>query len=222
MRKKKNLVARLSAVDNLINVDTSIKNVNEAILDKRIIDLKSEFDREADLFLEVGCGKGGFISQIAKLHPENNYVAIEMIENIIVMAMEKVKKENLTNVKFLNIGAEYLPRYFEDNSVKGIYLNFSPPYPQNSYECRRLTNERFIKTYDRLLTVGGFVEQKTDDKGFFDYSKETFAKLGFEVTDLSLTLLNDKNNVVTEYESKFLAQGLPIYKLIAKKSNKNT
>ncbi len=216
IRRKKNLDIRTKALSNqIIEVDTSIKNVTQANENKSYIDIENVFGRIAPIYIEIGCGKGGFIKKLATIHPENNYFAVEMIQNVIIMAGEAIKNANITNVKFLNIGAEYLPRYIKDESVSGIYLNFSPPFPQKSYECRRLTNENFLKRYKVILKKGGFIEQKTDDKEFFEYSIDMFAKCGFKVEDLTESLKDDKDNIVTEYESKFLQQNMPIYKLRA-------
>ena len=108
-----------------------------------------------------------------------------MMDNIIMMAAENAKRKGLTNVKFLNTGAQYLPRYFKENSVETVYLNFSPPYPQKSYECRRLTNDNFINVYNYLLHQGGSIEQKTDDKDFFEYSLKKLTGAGFKVYNVT-------------------------------------
>ncbi len=216
IRRKKNIDSRTQALFNeIIKVDTSIKNVTEANKNKAYIDVEKIFQREGALYIEIGCGKGGFIKKLSQIHPENNYIAIEMIQNVIIMAGEAVRNANISNVKFLNIGAEYLPRYIKDESVSGIYLNFSPPFPQKSYECRRLTNADFVERYLTVLKNGGFIEQKTDDRDFFEYSFEMFKKCGLKVENLTENLANDSENIITEYESKFLQQGLPIYKLRA-------
>ena len=134
------------------------------------------------------------------------------------MAAEHAKDAGLTNLKFVNSGAEYLPRYIPENSIRNIYLNFSPPFPQDGYEGRRLTNSRFISAYKSFLVEGGCVYQKTDDVDFFNYSFEKFSDYGFSVelwTDRIDTL--EYNNVQTEYEKKFREQGVKINALIAKK-----
>lgn len=219
IRRKKHLKERLENVkDYLIVPDRDIVNVLKAIEDKKYFDYSSIFGNNNNVELEIGCGKGGFICQKAILNPNTNFIAVELLENIIVMASENAKKLGLKNVKFLNSGAEYLPRYIPDNSIDNIYLNFSPPYPQESYENRRLTCDRFISYYKAFLKSGGSVYQKTDDKGLFEYSMLKFKENGFTVKDVSIDLTNGNlSNVTTEYESKFRALGLPIYALIATK-----
>lgn len=219
MRRKKHLTERLSSVnDYLIVAERDVSNVLEAIKDKRITDYKKEFSNDNPIELEIGCGKGGFITKLAVEKPNKNYIAVEMMENIVLLACENAKSKNIKNVKFMNTGAEYLPRYIEGESVDNIYLNFSPPYPRKSYENRRLTNDRFIKIYKELLKPNGCVFQKTDDKDFFEYSLEKFKINGFIVENITEKLANNSiENIQTEYESKFREQGLDIYGLIAKK-----
>lgn len=219
IRRKKHLKERLEKVkDYLIIADRDIVNVKQAILDKKYLDYKEIFDNNNPVEIEIGCGKGGFVCKKAQLNKNVNYIAVELLENIIVMACEKALKENINNVKFINSGAEYLPRYIPDSSIDNIYLNFSPPYPQDSYENRRLTSNRYLSAYKSFLKPNGAIYQKTDDKAFFDYSKSKFIEHGFIVTDLTCPLNDNKlENVETEYESKFKKQGMTIYALRAQK-----
>ncbi|MBR1983844.1 MAG: tRNA (guanosine(46)-N7)-methyltransferase TrmB [Clostridia bacterium] len=219
MRRKKHLDERLEICNEyLVETDRSIANVTLANQSKDYIDYRELFYNSNPVNLEIGCGKGGFIVKTALKIANENFIAVEMMQNIIVMAMEKAKNANLKNVVFMNTGAEYLPRYIKPNSIKTIYLNFSPPFPQKSYECRRLTNERNATNYYDFLCAGGKLIQKTDDKDFFEYSFNMLKKVGFEVVDTSDLVLFDKDNVKTEYEEKFLAKSMKIYRLIATKN----
>jgi tRNA (guanine-N7-)-methyltransferase len=219
IRRKKHLKERLDNVkDYLIVPDRDIVNVTQAVLDKKYFDYQNLFGNQNPVELEIGCGKGGFICKKASLKPNVNFIAVELLENIVVMACENALKQDLKNLKFVNSGAEYLPRYIKDGSISNIYLNFSPPYPQDSYENRRLTCDRHILAYKAFLASGGAVYQKTDDKGLFEYSFAKFKQHGFIVKDVSLEIEKGMlPNVETEYESKFRALGLPIYALIAVK-----
>ncbi len=218
IRRKKHLKERLEGVKDFVIVpEMDIKNVKEAILDKRYFNYKEIFGNDNVVELEVGCGKGGFIIEKAKRNPNINFLAVELLENIVVMAAENAKKQGLTNVRFVNSGAEYLPRYIKENSINNIYLNFSPPYPQDGYENRRLTADAKIEGYKEFLVDGGCVYQKTDDKGLFDYSYAQLVKYNFDVTDLTQELEKGLiDNIQTEYESKFRAQSMPIYALKAR------
>ncbi len=217
IRRKKHLNERLEIVKDIILVpDRDIVNVKEAVQHKKYYDFMSMFSNDNPVEMEIGCGKGGFIAQKALLNPNVNYLAVELLNNIIVMAGELAKKHNLTNVRFINSGAEYLPRYIKDESISNIYLNFSPPFPPKSYESHRLTCDRRVLEYKKFLVANGSVFQKTDDKQFFEYSLSKFIEHGFEIEDLSEKLNNGLiDNVVTEYERKFREKGLPIYALKA-------
>lgn len=220
IRKKKHLKDRLALVSDLVIVpNRDIPNVLEAIKIKDYFNYKEIFGNDNPVELEVGCGKGSFIIEKAKQNPNVNYLAVELLENIIVMAAERAKNDGITNLKFVNSGAEYLPRYIPENSISNIYLNFSPPFPQDGYEGRRLTNSRFVCAYKSFLVNGGCVYQKTDDVGFFNYSFDKFSEGGFVVEDWTDRIDSfEYNNVQTEYEKKFREQGVKINALIAKKS----
>jgi tRNA (guanine-N7-)-methyltransferase len=195
-----------------------VQNVKIANQDKCYLDFTDIFGNENPVNLEIGCGKAGFIIECAKKFPHENFLAVELLENIIVMGAEKVLKEGIKNVKFFNCGADYLPRYIMSNSIKRLFLNFSPPYPARTYENRRLTKDALIIDYKEYLTEDGEVLQKTDDKDFFDYSFNQFVKFGFAVDDVSQEINSGKrDNIETEYERKFRKQNLPIYALVAKK-----
>lgn len=219
IRKKKHLEERLENVrEYLFIADNDIKNVNLAIMDKKYLDFSKIFNNDNPIELEIGCGKGGFITEKAKRNKNINYIAVELLSNIVVMAAEKAKEEGLKNILFINSGADYLPRYIKEDSISNIYLNFSPPFNQKGYESHRLTNPHLVENYYGYLKNGGKIIQKTDDKIFFDYSFSVLEKSGFNVTDVSKLLKNDKDNIVTEYELKFINNGDMIYSLQAKKS----
>ena len=217
IRKKKHLTERLEKVkDILLVAKRDIPNVKLANLDKCYIDFNELFKNDNKVNLEIGCGKAGFILECARKNPEENYLAVELLENIIVMGAEKVLKEGISNVRFFNCGAEYLPRYLKPNSISKIFLNFSPPYPAGTYENRRLTKDSLICEYKDYLVDGGEVVQKTDDKDFFEYSFAQFEKFNFKVIDISTQInLGEIENIETEYEKKFRSQNMPIYALRA-------
>lgn len=219
IRRKKHLKERIEKIlDYVIVPPRDIVNVLEAIKDKRYFDYQDMFGNDNPVEMEIGCGKGGFVTEMAKLNPNKNFIAVELLDNIIVMAGELAKKQGLKNVKFVNSGAEYLPRYIMESSIDNIYLNFSPPYPSDAYENRRLTCDPRIESYKAFLKANGSIYQKTDDKDFFEYSFNQFVKHGFVVENVSEKIeKGEMANVQTEYEKKFREQGMPIYALIATK-----
>lgn len=222
MRHKKNLDARLSAVeDYLITLRNDSLNFNDALTEKHILNLKELFGNDNPVFLEIGCGKGQFGCTFARENPNVNIICVEKVKNVIVIACEAAKEMNLKNIKFLNCAAEYLQSYLPSGIFEAIYLNFSCPYPKKSYASHRLTGDRFLSIYKTLLKPNAPVCQKTDNMHFFEFSIESFSKNGYELSNVSLDLHNSdfEGNIVTEYEEKFSSQGLPIYRLEARVKN---
>ena len=218
VRKKKHLDERLEKVSNLlINTDISDRNYITSNKQKEYIDLKSIFENDNPLYLEIGCGKGRFCIEYAKRHPEINLLAVEVEPNVIVSAVEAASRENLKNLYFLRTSAEFLPKFLKTESVQRIFLNFSCPYPKNRYATHRLTSPRFLEIYKELLCEKGEIHQKTDNMHFFEYSIENLSKAGFKLQNVSLDLHNSgfEGNIVTEYEERFINEGLPIYRLEA-------
>ncbi len=217
MRKKKYLSERMDRCkDYIINTENIDKNPNQSQLDIEYIDFEKVFGNDKPLILEIGCGKGMFIVKMAKLFPEFNFLGVEVSENVIVSACEKAVDENLDNVMFFNCGGEYLQRFIKDNSIDRIYLNFSTPYPKSKNANRRLTYPRYLEIYKSILKPNGEVHQKTDSMSLFEYSLEQFSQNGFALKNISLDLQNSGfDNIMTEYETKFVSLGKPIYRLEA-------
>ncbi len=220
IRRRKHLEERLENIkDYFIVADKEIIDVNKAVKDKKYFDFTEIFGNDNPLIMDIGCGKGGFITDLALKNPNYNFIGVEMMENIALLAAELAKSKEITNLKFVNSGAEYLPRYFPPESVSRIYLNFSPPYPKKSNENRRLTNKRFAAIYREILIGGGEIIQKTDDKDFFDYSYTSLCESGFDLRILSYSEANEINKgVFSEYEKKFLQLNFPVYTLKAVKN----
>ncbi len=218
MRRKKYLDERIENCGGwLLPFHTEGLDARAAILEPEYIDYYELFGNDNPVELEVGCGKGGFICQLAKLHPDVNYIAVEKQQNVIVSACERAKLENLTNVLFMDIGAAYLQKYLPPKSISRIYLNFSCPFPKRHFANRRLTSPHFLKVYKALLAEGAEIHQKTDNMHLFEYSIEQFSSHGFALKNVSLDLHNSgfEGNIETEYEIKFSSAGFPIYRLEA-------
>lgn len=219
MRKKKHLEERLADCNNILTLRSDDCNFLTAIEKKEYIDTEALFGNSNPVVLEVGCGKGGFACELAKREPNINILALEKCANVVVIAAENAEKNNLTNLRFLHVGAEYLEKYLKPESIERIYLNFSCPYPKRAYENHRLTNPRFLKSYEALLKKGAEIHQKTDNMHFFEYSIEQLTGYGFALKNISLDLHNSdfEGNIETEYEHRFASQGMPIYRLEAYK-----
>ncbi|MBR2870353.1 MAG: tRNA (guanosine(46)-N7)-methyltransferase TrmB [Clostridia bacterium] len=223
IRRKKHLKERLNNVSDILFVaDFDIPNSNLAILDKKYFDFEAMYGNTNSVCLEIGCGKGLFACESGRLNPNKNYLAVELLDNIIVMACERCKDYKISNVRFFNCGAEYLPRYIKDGSISTIYLNFSPPFPGDRYENRRLTCDRLMAFYLRMLINGGEIELKTDDKEFFEYSFNQMIKFDLDVVDLTEKLAcGNVFSVETEYEKKFKQDNMRIYYFKTKRKHSN-
>lgn len=220
MRRKRNLEARVEAcAPVLVARGKPCKNLKVAAESYRaLLDYPALFGRSAPVELEVGCGNGAFIAELAKRERGCDFLAVEVCTNVVLTAMERVMEEGIPNVRFLNIAAEILPCFIPEGSVRRIYLNFSTPLPEAGRERQRLTSDRFLCIYKKLLMPGGEIVQKTDSAGFFDYSLRKFRENGFCVKDVTRDLHNSeyaKDNIVTEYEANFSAKGVPICRAVA-------
>ena len=223
MRKKRNFDARMEACGHLLLAKgaNGILNMKEAAEHYRaLIDFRAAFGNGNPVALEIGCGKGGFVIELAQKTPDVNYLALEKMSNVILTPLEAVQKAGLSNVRFLNIRAECLPCYIPENSLDFIYLNFSTPLPKLGYATQRLTHRNFLEVYKKLLKKGGRILQKTDDRDFFEFSLEEYKACGFALENVTYNLHENGNpdwNIVTEYERKWVEQGFPIHRVEAVK-----
>ncbi len=178
---------------------------------------QQRFEKPQPLNVEVGTGKGKFIIEMAKRHPELNFIGIEIQTSVIATALRRFMKTPLPNLQFLLTNGANLDEIFEKDEVHRIFLNFSDPWPKRKHAKRRLTSPLFLKIYKHVLSEDGTIEFKTDNRGLFEYTLLTFNNVGMNFEFICLDLHNSPaniTNVQTEYEEKFSPKG-PIYKLIA-------
>jgi tRNA (guanine-N7-)-methyltransferase len=197
-------------------------------LDERLEDCADIFFESAEkidpeflthpLHIEIGCGKGRFISQLAERNPDIHYLVAEMVDNVIVLAAEKVKRAELTNVRFAAGDFKKTAEKIPDGAVDRIYLNFSDPWPKKGHAKRRLTHKNFLDIYKRILAPDGEIHFKTDNRALFDFSLESFEENGFELSSLTYDLHNSgfEENIMTEYEERFSGMGVKINRVVAK------
>lgn len=180
------------------------------------------FGNENPIHIEIGMGKGQFIMQLAKEHPDINYIGIERYSSVLLRALQKMEIEPLPNIRFLCMDASIITEVFDKEEVAKIYLNFSDPWPKERHAKRRLTSWQFFERYDKILARNGVVEFKTDNDNLFAFSIEEVAKAGWTLDAHTFDLHHDpvlnEGNVMTEYEEKFSSLGHPIHKLIARRS----
>lgn len=175
------------------------------------------FENTNPIHLEIGCGKGGFIAQMAQQNPNVNYIAIEKFLDIIVLAAEKGKEAKLENVRYVLGDAALLTEMFDSGEVQRIYLNFSDPWHKSKHEKRRLTYKTFLDLYRQIMDKDGWLHLKTDNQKFFEFSLNSFCENDFMMKNITLDLHNSKfeGNLMTEYEKRFSELGQPIYRLEA-------
>ena len=177
------------------------------------------FNNSNPIHVEIGCGKGQFMSTLAKLNPNINYIAIEKFDSVLLRCLEKIINDDIPNLKIAVMDAAVLGTYFADDEVDRIYLNFSDPWPKSHHAKRRLTSPLFLDLYKHVLKDEGEIHFKTDNRGLFEYSLESFNNNGFKLSHISLDLHKDTekypDNITTEFEDKWSKLG-PIYRLEAK------
>ena len=174
------------------------------------------------LHLEIGCGKGGFIEELAKQNPTVRYLAVERFFNVLVMAMERTKTAELQNIRFLSVDAQKLTEILPKGCISRIYLNFSDPWPGKRQAKRRLTAPQMLELYKTLLAPNGEIFMKTDSEELFLYSTETLDAAGFRVQNVTFDLhqsVFNKENIMTEYEKNFTNLGKRIMRLEAVKTD---
>lgn len=218
MRKKRHLEDRLLACkDVMIYMQNQNEHADDPLDDKLFFDSMKVFGNNNPLHLEIGSGKGAFVLELAKRNPDINYIAIEKTPNVIVTGAENLMASGLKNVRFCLGQAEYLEHLFRPATIDRLYLNFSCPFPKESYAKHRLTHTRFLTIYNKVLKSGAEIHQKTDNKRLFEFSIEHFSANGFRMQNVSLDLHNSgfEGNIMTEYETRFTKMGLPIYRLEA-------
>ncbi len=182
---------------------------------------KEIFSNNNSLHIEIGMGKGQFITRLAKQNPNINYIGIERYSSVLLRALTKFEKEPLDNLRFLCIDARKLTDIFDSNEINKVYLNFSDPWPKDRHAKRRLTSPVFLEIYHSIINIDGLLEFKTDNTDLFNYSVSTIDNSSlWEMLNYTYDLHNEpsmnEGNIMTEYEEKFSNMGNPIHKLIAK------
>lgn len=178
------------------------------------------FGNEHPIHIEVGMGKGRFVTELAMQNPHINYIGIERYTSVLLRAVQKRERmeKEILNLFYLCVDAKELPEIFAEGEVSKIYLNFSDPWPKDRHAKRRLPSKEFLERYDHILDENGDVEFKTDNRELFLFALREREIAGWELDAHTFDLHSDdvmmRGNVMTEYEEKFSSQGNPIYKMI--------
>ncbi|MBQ3600224.1 MAG: tRNA (guanosine(46)-N7)-methyltransferase TrmB [Lachnospiraceae bacterium] len=174
------------------------------------------FQNNNPIHIEIGMGKGKFIMELAKQNPDINYIGIEKYSSVLVRALEKRPELETDNLVFIRMDAENIVDVFEMGEVDQIYLNFSDPWPKDRHAKRRLTSTQFLARYNQFLKPEGKVIFKTDNRPLFDFSLEQVEEAGWILENHTFDLHNSpyvEGNIMTEYETKFVAEGKPIHRM---------
>lgn len=178
------------------------------------------FGNSNPIEIEVGMGKGKFIMELAQDHPGVNYVGIEVYSSVLLKAIQRRKGRDFPNLWFLRVDARDLAEIFGPAEVEKIYLNFSDPWPKARHAKRRLTSRQFLERYRQILSPDGTVEFRTDNLDLFEFSLQEVRETGWTLLGYTYDLHGEKewgpDEIMTEYEEKFSAQGNPIYQLTAR------
>ena len=180
------------------------------------------FENDHPIHIEIGMGKGQFITGMAKAHPEINYIGVEMQVSVVSIALDKLIEQPLPNLKLLHVDGSALTEYFADSEVDQIYLNFSDPWPKKRHEKRRLTYKTFLAVDEQILRPNGEIHFKTDNQGLFEYSLASFSQYGMILKQVWLDTHQSQfeGNIMTEYEEKFSSKGQRIYRVEAQFQDK--
>lgn len=179
----------------------------------------SLFGNDRPIHIEIGMGKGRFIMDMARLHPDINYIGLEKFSSVLVRAIEKQEEEKLPNLRFIRMDAEYIEDVFARGEVDYIYLNFSDPWPKDRHAKRRLTSVQFLSKYQNILAEGEShgVTFKTDNRQLFDFSLQQAEEAGWILENKTYDLHHSpyaEGNVMTEYEKRFSDRGNFICRMV--------
>ena len=208
MRKKPNLAPRMERCSDILIADP-------AQMRGKWRELKPD---AAQIWLEIGCGKGRFTAQTAAANPDVLYIAIERVPDAMVIAMERCKEMGLTNVYFVDGDAALLRDYFSPDELDRLFINFCDPWPSHKHARRRLTHVNFLVLYRGILKEGGQIHFKSDNKDLYEYSLFQFPKAGYELSEVTRNLHEHGIcGIMTDYEEKFHNMGTPINRCVGTK-----
>ena len=170
------------------------------------------FGNDNPIYIEIGMGKGKFIIDNALKYPNINFIGIEKYDSVVVRAIQKLENKDIPNLRIIRMDALEIDYVF-DHEISKIYLNFSDPWPKDRHAHRRLSSEIFLKKYDNIFKNIKNITMKTDNRKLFEYSVKSFIDYGYKINDISLDLHSDSypDNIMTEYEERFVNKGNQIY-----------
>ena len=175
---------------------------------------KEPLKQKKALFVELGTGKGGFLRGMALKHPDTGFIGMEKEPEVLLPAVRSAAESRLTNLRFVLGDVQELPQLFDPGEIDGLYIHFCDPWPKSRHQKRRLTHPDFLALYRAVAANNAVLRLKTDNEALFDYSLEQFTLAEMELTKVSRDYHAEgpeTDEIMTEYETKFVASGLPIY-----------
>ncbi len=208
LRKKPHTFEKLENFSDFVTV--------EKIDATRAGQWKKLFGNENKIYVELGTGKGDFISQLAEQNPQINFIGLEMEATVVLAAARKIQEKNLSNVKLIVFDINHIEEIFGENEIDRLYINFCDPWPKKRHAKRRLTYITFLQKYKKILVPNGEIHFKTDNRGLFDFSLEQFELANLKISDVTYDLhaKEPPDNIRTEYENRFSAAGVPINRCV--------
>ena len=177
---------------------------------------KEWFKSEQPIHVELGTGKGNFITTLAEKYPECNFIGVELREEVLISAVRKAADKGLKNIAFLWIDINKIEEIFAEDEISRVFLNFSDPWPKSRHAKRRLTHRNFLEKYKLILKQGQEIHLKTDNEKLFEFSLNEFSYTDFRLKNITFDLhqsdFEEAKAVMTEYEQKFVNLGMKIYR----------
>lgn len=206
MRRRNNLAPRMEACESVWIHDPEALRGN----------WRSLMPDCRELRVEVGCGKGKFTVETAEAEPDVLLIAIERVQDALVLAMEAAIRKGLKNVFFVSLDAANIDQFFADDEIDLLYINFCDPWPRKKNAKRRLTYHTFLEKYKKVLKLGGQIHFKTDNDKLFEWSLEEIPQFGFVLSQVTRDLhAHGAVGVMTDYERKFYSEGKSINRCVA-------
>lgn len=176
--------------------------------------------RCSELHVEIGCGKGDYITKMALMDETCGWIGIEKEHNVAAVAVKKALDLPHENIRFIAQDASLFEQWFKDGEIDAIHLNFSDPWPKSGYKKRRLSHRGFLEKYAKALSTKGKVIMKTDNCTLFEFSLVEFEECGWKLVDVSVDFRRNEHpeDAITEYEQRFMELGQPIYRAIWQKN----
>ena len=187
------------------------------------LDLLAIFGRVAPLRVDLGCGDGSFLCELAQLHPDKDFIGIDRLVGRVARACRKAAA--LENVRVLNVESSYAVDYLlPEGSVETFYLLFPDPWPKRRHQRRRIVTPEFLESIHRALVDNGLLQIATDQLDYFhQIERVAISKLDCfkqsSCSGLEISSANDVDLPRSKFERRFSALGAPIYRLALRKTS---